>query len=772
MKVLVIVESPAKCSKIQKFLNSANDGNKYIVMASYGHIRDLGKGLKSIDVNNNFKPSYRNLPGKSKVIKQLQTTAKSCSEVVIASDLDREGESIGFHIAHILKLNPDKTKRIIFNQITKKAVIHAIQNPTKLNQSLFDAQQSRRILDRLVGFELSPLLWRHIATKLSAGRCQSPALRLIYDRERQIHDFQSSNYFELSGSFLDEEQTQYNGVFLNKYDTKETVVNCIEDCKTSIFSLYNIKKNASKNNPPPPFTTSTLQQEASSKIYLSPKMCMQVAQKLYEAGHITYMRTDSTELSKEAIYGAKQYITQKYGSSYYQFRQYKTKSNNAQEAHEAIRPVYIDKYTIQGTVQQQKLYRLIHTRTICSQMKPSEKDIFTLKINMSNRDDIVQCKTEQLTFLGYLAEHGIKIEPTCEHLYDLHENKQTLPINVKYQKIECIEKYTKSIGRYTEANLIKELEKTGIGRPSTYSNLVSTIQDRKYVIRETRPGKSVDICHITLEKNIISECSKEIKLCNEKNKLFITDIGRVVTEFLMKHFTNIMNYEFTKKIEEQLDKIANKQLIWTDVIRQTYNTFHPKVIELSDTKTTTRAKHDHKRTLGENKNGEPIFAYIGKYGPVLQIGDYSEHKKNKFCAVPKELSIKNITLEQALKICQYPKDFGEYNGENIVLKKGPYGFYISYNSQNISVNMEKIENFTRENAINLIDSKKNNNKIIKEFTKDLSIRNGPYGPYIRYKTKNVSLKNRENLEKLTKKDVMELIKNAPVKKRRTYKKKK
>ena len=749
MKTLVIVESPAKCQKINSFL-----GSNYIVMASYGHIRDLEKGTKAIDINNNFKPIYRLLPSKLKVINNLKRAAKKVNEVIIASDLDREGEAIGYHIAKVLNLDLKKTKRIVFNQITKNAVLKALQNPKRIDMNLFNSQQARRILDRLVGFGISPTLWRHIQTHLSAGRCQSPALRLVYDREQQICNFSSTCYFETTGIFY-ENNTKYKleGILNKKYNTDNEILSLLNDCKTSKLSILRKKKSNGSNKPSAPFTTSSLQQEASNKIGLSPRSTMSIAQKLYEAGKITYMRTDSVYLSNESMGMIKSYILSKYGDNYYEPKAYKTKTQASQEAHEAIRPVYINEPVLKGNFSssEKRLYKLIHDRTIASQMKPSLKDIYTILVGISKRKDYFTCKIEKITFLGYLVVYNMKISPVDKQLEKLEVGNL-----VTYNEIISKQKYTKSSNRYTEASLVKELEKKGIGRPSTFSNLISTIQDRKYVIKDTREGKDVEIKVFILKNNKINELSETIKLGTERNKLFITDVGRVVTEFLIQHFKNILDYGFTSSIENELDKIAKGNKKWHSLVDIVYKTFHPNVLKLTNNKTSIE-KYDNKKLLGKHQN-KNIYTYIGKYGPVIQFNDSETYSENRFCAVPKEISIKDITLEQAVKLLIYPKNLGNYKGKPVLLKKGPYGFYIKYNDQNISLKdipEDKIPCLTLQKAMPLIRNAKK--PIIKQLTDDICIRNGPYGPYIKCNNINVAIPKDINPEDLDCKQCKKLI---------------
>ncbi len=749
MTKLIIVESPAKCKKMQSYA-----GNGYICKASFGHIRDLDKGLGAIDIHNQFNPTYKNIPSKSKVIRELKKIAKNCSEVIIASDLDREGEAIGYHIAKVLNLDIATTKRIIFNQITKNAVLKALQNPTRLNMNLFYSQQARRILDRLVGFELSPLLWKFVKLNLSAGRCQSPAVRLVYDREQEINNFQSQLYFEINftGQVI-KHNYPLEGKIIKKYTELNKITKLLKDCKKAIFTIHSIDQKICKNKPSPPFTTSSLQQEASSKLGISPKMCMIIAQKLYESGKITYMRTDSVELSTEALNLIKTHIIQKFGKEHYEFRKYKTKTKASQEAHEAIRPVYPSLSTITDGFnnREQKLYNLIYKRTIASQMKCSKKKVYTIILKMNNRDDLIQCVIEKIIYLGYLKIYnGVLSEkdPVLEQL--------TIGDQVQYDTITATQKYSKSKGRYTEASLIKALEKKGIGRPSTFSNIISTIQSRDYVIKDTRTGKKTDIIIVTLHNNKIKETKKEITLGTEKNKLFLTDTGKLVIEFLIKHFQHLMNYNFTSNIETQLDTIANGTTQWFSTVQNVYDTFHPKVIELKQLK---QDKTNNHRKIG-HINNEPIIAFVGHYGPVIQIGNHDNKKKNKYYKIPKHLQIETITIEDVEQLAKYPIDLGQYQTHPILLKKGPYGFYINYQSQNISlkdINEDNIEQFSKNNAIKLIQQ--NSKKKIKEFGKNIEILNGPYGHYIKYKKKhNISIPKKYSIETLTKEDCTMLIK--------------
>ena len=755
MVVVVFVESPAKCKKIEGFL-----GRGYKVIASFGHIRDLKKGLKdSIDIENNFKPSYRLIDSKMKVIKDLKRWGKKATEVIIASDLDREGEAIGFHVAKILGLNLNNTKRIIFNQITKKAVLKALNNPTRLDMNLFNSQQARRILDRLVGFELTPLLWKFVKLNLSAGRCQSPAVRLVYDRENEIHNFDSQLYYEIKGMFqVLKNKYPLEGIFVKNYTELQDVEQLLKHCAKANFEIAKISERIGENKPPPPFTTSSLQQEASSKLGISPKNCMMIAQKLYEAGKITYMRTDSVDLSEEALGMIKEHIIEKYGKKNYEFRKYKTKSKGSQEAHEAIRPVYPNVSNVEGSFGSsgKKLYNLIYKRTIASQMKSSQKRVFTIMLKMNNRDDLVKCVIEKIIYLGFLKLYGVELSKPDKLLTTLAVGDK-----VKYNIITATQKYTKSKGRYTEASLIKELEKKGIGRPSTFSNLITTIQNREYVIKDTRPGVQKQILTLTLQNKKIKKTKDIITTGTEKNKLFLTDTGKMVIEFLIKHFPNLMNYDFTSQIESMLDEVANGRAQWHQIVKSVYDTFHPTVATLKKEKTTKRNNH---KSLGTYRR-KPVIAFLGQYGPVVQVGNNENKKLNQYYRIPRHISLDNITLQDVKHLMKFPIELGKYKNKEMIIKKGPYGCYINWGDQNISMPKKKDKtNMTEDEILALTKNqvmsilRKTKKKVIQEIDDELQVLNGPYGPYIKYKKKyNISVPKDVNPETLTKEQCLEII---------------
>ena len=782
---LIIVESPAKCKKIESFL-----GKEYRCVASKGHIRDLEKGNMGIDIENGFLPNYCTIPHKQLVIKNLLYLAKSAEEVIIASDLDREGEAIGYHLTQVLGLDPTTTKRIVFNQITKKAITDALASPRTIDMDLFYAQQARRILDRLVGFQISPLLWKHIKGRLSAGRCQSVALHLVYERNRDISKFDSNSYFKTTADFIVPTTSVKSHLLYTLLNTpkKEPIVkleeieNFLELCKTSIFKVKSIKKTVSKRNPPPPFITSTLQQAASSQLSISPDLCMKIAQTLYEKGCITYMRTDSTTLSNEALGMLKKVTIGKFGKEFYLFRQYKGKKvANAQEAHEAIRPVYIDKSMGEYSGLndgERRLLELILKRTVASQMSPQIKWIYTITISMSNAPD----KTAKYHFISKLESEqfqGYQIiyrEPETENnaLTELLLKYLSPKQKLDYKTVSSDQKVTKPVGRFTESSLIKDLEKRGIGRPSTFSSLIAKIQERCYVERMTKKGDPRKSILFKLEDGELFSKEREVPGEMEKNKLFLTPTGKVVNEFLQEHFQSIFNYNFTSEIEKQLDEIAQGTIDWGSVVRNVYDEFHPNVERLSSMESETYIKR-YTRVLGiDPETEEEVCALYSKYGPVVRrgggiVGDVM--MKSEFASLVGKMTLEDITLEQALILLAFPKTIGVYKERDVVVKSGRYGHYITYNGKNYAI-PKSISPFkiSIKEVKTIIEEK--DKKIIKEF-KNFSIRNGPYGPYI-FKGKTfISIpKNVIDPSKLTHKECLEIIKKrgGKTKKRQQFKK--
>ena len=751
MKYLVIVESPAKKSKIQQFLNTIN-GHSFIVEASFGHIRYFANGLKSIDVNNNFEPTYSVTKDKSKVVKNLKQLKNKVDDVVIATDLDREGEAIGFHIADVLKLNKTNTKRICFNEITKKAVVDAFNNSRTLDHNLFHAQQARSILDLLIGFELSPLLWSAIQTKLSAGRCQTPALRLIHEREKTIEDFKSNKSFQLSGIFNIYEKIEAN--YYTELIDKIKVKNILEEIIDHQFKLTNVVDKLSKQNPPAPYITSTVQQDASSKFSMSPSLTMSVLQKLYEKGKITYMRTDSTAISDNFMNQIQEFLNNNY-SGYFKKRQFKSKVSNAQEAHECIRPVTLEDLPDSFPTNEVKLFNMIRQRVIASQMKQYSEKNFTYTLEST------KLKKHKFTFtLTKVIDEGFKIIYKSKDSSQANHDKLIKKIKVGelYYPLELIasEKNTKPVSRYTEASLIKELENKGIGRPSTFASIVSKLFERKYALKKTTHNYKdiiLDILSITSGENFVKEEQKKTKSVSEKNKIFITDIGRLVNEYLETHFNNICQYDFTAKMESDLDKIAENKVNWIKITNNVYNSFHPTVMKLkSDSQVKQSFKDKKTNLLGKYKNVN-VYTYVGKYGPRIQYGEKDDNPRYVSISKDEFPDISELTLKDSIELLKYPKELGEYKNKIVTLNKGPYGFYIDYDKQKISVTDGKVN---LSQAKELIDSTKSN--IIKEFS-DLTVRNGPYGPYIKKGSKFTPIPKDVDPKKLSKKECLDIIKN-------------
>ena len=751
MKYLVIVESPAKKSKIQQFLNTIN-GHSFIVEASFGHIRYFANGLKSIDVNNNFEPTYSVTKDKSKVVKNLKQLKNKVDDVVIATDLDREGEAIGFHIADVLKLNKTNTKRICFNEITKKAVVDAFNNSRTLDHNLFHAQQARSILDLLIGFELSPLLWSAIQTKLSAGRCQTPALRLIHEREKTIEDFKSNKSFQLSGIFNIYEKIEAN--YYTELIDKTKVKNILEEIIDHQFKLTNVIDKLSKQNPPAPYITSTVQQDASSKFSMSPSLTMSVLQKLYEKGKITYMRTDSTAISDNFMNQIQEFLNNNY-SGYFKKRQFKSKVSNAQEAHECIRPVTLEDLPDSFPTNEIKLFNMIRQRVIASQMKQYSEKNFTYTLEST------KSKKHKFTFtLTKVIDEGFKIIYKSKDSLQANHDKLIKKIKVGelYYPLELIasEKNTKPVSRYTEASLIKELENKGIGRPSTFASIVSKLFERKYALKKTTHNYKdiiLDILSITSGENVVKEEQKKTKSVSEKNKIFITDIGRLVNEYLETHFNNICQYDFTAKMESDLDKIAENKVNWIKITNNVYNSFHPTVMKLkSDSQIKQSFKDKKTNLLGKYKNVN-VYTYVGKYGPCIQYGEKDDNPRYVSISKDEFPDISELTLKDSIELLKYPKELGEYKNKIVTLNKGPYGFYIDYDKQKISVTDGKVN---LSQAKELIDSTKSN--IIKEFS-DLTVRNGPYGPYIKKGSKFTPIPKDVDPKKLSKKECLDIIKN-------------
>jgi DNA topoisomerase I len=752
---LVIVESPAKAKTIEKFL-----GKDYIVRSSFGHIRDLSKKNLGIDIENGFNPEYIVSADKKKIVTTLKEDAKKAKTIWIASDEDREGEAIAWHLFETLQLKDENTKRIVFHEITKDAILNAIDNPRSIDMNLVMAQQARRVLDRLVGFELSPILWKKIKPSLSAGRVQSVALRLIVDREREILSFKSEPYLKAEGIFHPEgapSKTTIKGSYGTKIASLEEAEIFLENCKNSKFHISSIEKKENTRTPAPPFTTSLLQQEASRKFGFSVSQTMSVAQHLYENGLITYMRTDSTNLSKLAINSAKTCICELYGEKYSNPRQYKTKSKGAQEAHEAIRPTYLNRTEIEGTATEKKLYNLIWKRTISSQMSDAKVEKTNIIINGDKLDDVFTTQGTKIIFDGFLKVYMESRDDDKEG-----EEMNILPSLSLNQNIERIEisttqKYTSHPSRYSEATLVKKMEELGIGRPSTYAPTISTIHNRGYISKGDRKGEEKEITTLTLiGDKITSNCNIE-SIGSEKGKLSPEDIGIMVTDFLEEYFSNIIDYGFTAKVEENFDKIAQGKLQWNKTIEQFYKTFHERV-----TTTLTEAQpKKNERFIGiDPKSGKNIIARMGRFGALVQIGDNDDPDK-KYSGLKKGQLIESITLEDALKLFELPRHLGKYNDKEIVISIGRFGPYIKFGTSFISLKKGTDPySVTLDETIAMIEENKVNEekKHIKEFKEEgIQILNGRFGPYIKFDGKNFKIPKNTEAKSLSLEQCKEII---------------
>ena len=753
---LVIVESPAKAKTIEKFL-----GKDFKVVSSFGHIRDLSKKNIGIDIENGFKPEYIIPDDKKKVVNELKKQAGNASLVWLASDEDREGEAIAWHLVQVLNLPSEKTKRIVFHEITREAIEKAVSSPRGINYSLVNAQQARRVLDRLVGFEISPILWKKVQPALSAGRVQSVALRLIVEREREIISFKPVSSFRVTGEFLIDidngEEARIKAEATKKFSREEDAESFLRLCASAAFNIADINIKPGTRSPAPPFTTSTLQQEAYRKLGFSVTQTMSIAQRLYESGKITYMRTDSTNLSQLAINTAAKVIKEEYGDNYSRPRQYKTRSKGAQEAHEAIRPAYMEKKSIQGNQQEKNLYKLIWKRTAASQMSNANIEKTSIKIGMSNSDTPFLAQAEVIKFDGFLKVYRESSDNNGENGSDtvIPPVKKGMPL--EYEKITAQEKYTSPAPRYTEASLVKKMEELGIGRPSTYAPVISTIQNRGYVAREDRPGELRPVNILILSGGKIRAMVKTEKTGYEKSKLFPKDIGIIVNDFLVEHFSNIFDYNFTANIEVQFDKIAEGEKEWDNMLEEFYGPFHKRV-------SSTLKEADRKtgvRELGTDPDsGEPVYAKMGRFGPVIQIGDASEDKKPRFASLRKEQLIETIELEEALELFNMPRKVGEYEGDELLVGIGRFGPYVKHKNKFYSLKKGRDDPYSisGDRAIELIKEKEESNKKkeIKRFG-DIVVMNGRYGPYIAHKKKNYKIPKGTDPESLSEEDCMKII---------------
>ena len=751
---LVIVESPAKAGTIQKFL-----GKDFIVKSSYGHIRDLQDSSLSIDIEKGFTPQYVIPADKKKVVSELKKAAKEASVVWLASDEDREGEAISWHLFETLGLKKEHTRRIAFHEITKPALLNAIENPREIDMSLVNAQQARRVLDRLVGFELSPVLWRKIQPKLSAGRVQSVALRLIVDREREILAFNNEQYYKVEAVFHPEgtsEKTLVKATLDRRFPDLESAKEFLERCIGAEFTVSNIEKKEGNRFPAAPFTTSTLQQDAARKLRFSVSQTMNIAQKLYEHGLITYMRTDSTNLSALAINTAKKFICENYGEEYSKVRQYKTKAKGAQEAHEAIRPTYIENATIEGTPQEKKLYELIWKRTVASQMADARMLRTDISVSSDKSEEKFSVQASQVLFDGFLK---LYIESTDDPQQD--DEMVILPeMNIGDRMIEngitasC--KFTSAPSRYTDASLIKKLEELEIGRPSTYAPTITTLtKARGYVVKGDKQGEKHDVTNLTLSNGKIKSSVKTETVGSEKGRLLPQDIGIIVTDFLTGNFEDIMNYNFTAEVEKDFDKIAKGELEWNSLIAQFYNPFHKKIEE-----TLSNKEYNHiSREIGiDPKDGQMLVARFGQYGPYVQKGD-GENKQYASLA-PGQL-IESITLEEALKLFELPRNVGQHNGIDIICTKGRFGPYIKYGDKNVSLprgtDPLKVDLSTCIEIIEDSLNKKTGGVIMEFQDSDIQVIDGTYGPYIKHAGRNYKLPKGTDAALLTEDKCKEII---------------
>lgn len=771
---LVIVESPAKAKKIEEFL-----GKDFKVMSSYGHIRDLKKKELSID-EKTMEPRYEIPEEKKKLVTELKATAKQAKKIWLASDEDREGEAISWHLCEVLGLDEEKTSRIVFHEITKPAILDAIQHPRHLDMNLVNAQQARRVLDRIVGFKLSPVLWRKVKPALSAGRVQSVAVRLIVEREREIQKFKSEPYYRVNAVFalINENggASEVKAELDQRFKTHEEVEAFLEKCKDAKFSVEAVTKKPLKRTPAPPFTTSTLQQEAARKLGFTVSQTMMVAQRLYEGGRITYMRTDSVNLSTLCSNASKDEIIKVYGNEYSKPRTYHTSSKGAQEAHEAIRPTYMSETSIDGTSQEKRLYELIWKRTIASQMADAQIEKTTINIHIDNTTEKFVANGEVVVFDGFLKVYR---ESTDED-DNAEDSTHILPAmkegdELQRREIIATEKFSLAPARYTEASLVKKLEDLGIGRPSTYAPTISTIQQREYVVKGDKQGVERNYTVDSLKGIKITQKTKKEMAGSEKGKLLPTDIGIVVNDFLMANFPNIMDYNFTAHVEQRFDDIAEGKTEWIKWMKDFDKGFEPEVKEVMN------ARSEHKageRELGNDpKSGRPVFVKIGRFGPVVQIGTADDKDKPQFAQLPADKSIETITLEEALELFKLPRQVGEFEGTTVTIGAGRFGPYVLHNRKYVSIPKDiDPMTITLEQAIELINEKRSNEqkRHIKTFEEDekLELLNGRYGPYIAYDGKNYRIPKakQENVEALTYDECMTIIKEAPEPKTRGRKK--
>jgi len=771
-KNLVIVESPAKAKTIEGFL-----GKEFVVKSSYGHVMDLNKTKISVDVDNNFEPKYEVSADKKKLVAELKKMAKEAEMVWLASDEDREGEAISWHLYNALGLKEEKTKRIVFHEITKNAILNAIQNPRSIDHNLVSAQQARRVLDRLVGYELSPLLWKKVKPSLSAGRVQSVAVRLIVEREEEIKGFNSTSSYRVVGDFVlseDKEKQMFQGEYPIRFNENKEAHTFLSSQIDASFKVKQVETKPAKKSPAAPFTTSTLQQEAARKLSFSVANTMRVAQNLYESGKITYMRTDSVNLSDYALKMAREEITKSYGDKYVKTRKYATKTKGAQEAHEAIRPTDLHESTIKAGSDEQRLYELIWKRTIASQMSDAELERTQIKIESSGAEQFFVASGEVIKFDGFLKVYleGSDDEPG--------EQEGILPAMKANDRLNLLqmtakERFSKHPPRYTEASLVKKLEELGIGRPSTYAPTISTIQKREYVVKETRKSEKRTIQLITLASNKITEKKLSENISSEQSKLFPTDIGALVTKFLMQYFDDILDYQFTATVEKEFDEIADGLKEWNQMIKEFYGPFHNKIAETQE----NSGKFSGEKLLGVDPDtGKNVFVKVGRFGPLAQIGDTESEEKPRFAGLRKNQSIETITLEEALRLFDFPRSLGVLEDEEVTVAIGRFGPYIKFNKGFFSLKKDDDPgSIELERAIEIIRDKQqaDKEKLIKKFDEDPDVQllNGRYGPYLVIKKKNFKLPKGTDPQTLSLEDCYKIAEdpnNTP--KKRFVKKKK
>ena len=766
-KNLVIVESPTKAKTIEGFL-----GKDFTVKASQGHVRDLSKNTLSVDIEKNFEPEYEIPDDKKNLVAELRKLSKAADTVWLASDEDREGESISWHLYEVLDLKKKDTKRIVFHEITKTAITNAIENPRDINMGLVNAQQARRVLDRLVGYELSPLLWKKVKPALSAGRVQSVAVRLIVEREEEIKNFVQSSAYRVTAQFTfakDGQEYTLAAELPHRFENEKETMKFLESCINATYKVDDIEKKPAVRYPAPPFTTSTLQQEAARKLGFSVANTMRIAQQLYESGKITYMRTDSVNLSSLALGMAKNEIEKNYGAEYVKTRQYHTKSKGAQEAHEAIRPTYLDQHTIKGTADERRLYELIWKRTIASQMADAQMERTNVNIGISTNDKQFVATGEAILFDGFLKVYRESFDDVANE-----EDTPILPpieVNtpLEMEKMEAQQRYTRPPFRYNEASLVKKMEELGIGRPSTYAPTISTIQKREYVTKGDVKGTSQEFQIISLKGNKISEKKGKETIGTEKGKLMPTDIGVLVNKFLLQYFESIIDYNFTANVEKEFDQIEEGQRQWNAMIKDFYKGFHQQIISTTE----NSGKFSGEKLLGQDPaTGKNVYVKVGRFGPVAQIGDTESDEKPRFAGLKKDMSIESVTLEEVLKLFDFPRNLGEFEGKEITIAVGRFGPYVKHDNKFYS--LAKTDNpalVEYDRAVEIINEKrqKDLNNIIRTFDQDPDMRvlNGRFGPYIAYKKANYKIPKGTEPTTLSYEDCIAIVedpKNAPKKK--------